>query len=113
MARVPLVLVVGVHRVDDVHPFVDYVLDFLGLGFPFDDDDVEVMVEGEAVEEVVAVVVVAEEAVAVVARGTLVLVVVARRFLDDRCSHPLGCWVSVPFAVCVDVGVGGVLFQGV
>ena len=83
MAPFPQVLV-GVHRVDYVlRSFVDCVLEILVLAAPFDNDDVEVMVEGgEAVEEAVVVVVVAvEEAVAVVgAHGTLVLLVVARRF---------------------------------
>ncbi len=106
---------IGVHWGDDVpHFFVDYVLDFNFLGFPFDGDDVEVMVEGEAEGEAVeeegsvAVVVVVEEEVP---HGSLVVVV--RCSPVGRCRHRRGCWVSVSFVVCVDVGVGGLQFLGV
>ncbi len=100
------------HWGDDVLcPFVDYVLDFLGHGFPFDNDDVEVMVEVEAAEEEAAaaavvdvVVVVGEEAVADVdVCGSL----------EDWYQHCLGCQVSVFCVVCIGSDAEGVLFLGV
>ncbi len=84
----PQQVLVGLHWGDDVlRSFVDYILvDILVVGFPFDDDDVEAMVEGdevEAVAEVVEAVAVTGVVVVVVAHGVLVLDVV-RCSLENR-----------------------------
>jgi hypothetical protein len=106
---VPFPQVVGVHLGDDLpHFFVDYVLDFGFLGFPFSGDDAEVMVEGGE-EGSVAVVVVVEEGAH---HGSLVVVVCCS--LAGQCHPHLGCFVSgVCFVVCADVGMGVLQFLGV